>query len=217
MLLIQDLHPCHRGVWTPDAGGLSLASPEAKGTELRRYRQPHNDFWQSCAWYIYTDKISSLVNASILLVNTGASMSIRAHQQTNAVQKNKIRAHQQTNTVFAGCNCWLFTRICWLYARICWLYARIWSLIRAYWSLTGVFADYPLVFADCPLVFADCMPVFDHLLLFMAFWFPGPRLLVDSPVCDQTPRCVLVALIWVARCRVLWLVFSFHGPRLFVD
>jgi hypothetical protein len=32
----------------------------------------------------------------------------------------------------------------------------------------------------------------------------------------QTPRCVLVALIWVARCRVLWLVFSFHGPRLLV-
>jgi hypothetical protein len=27
----------------------------------------------------------------------------------------------------------------------------------------------------------------------------------------------LVALIWVARCRVLWLVFCFHGLRLLVD
>jgi hypothetical protein len=40
---------------------------------------------------------------------------------------------------------------------------------------------------------------------------------LDLPVCDQTPRCVLVALFWVARCRVLWLVFCFHGPRLLVD
>ena len=40
---------------------------------------------------------------------------------------------------------------------------------------------------------------------------------LDLPVCDQTPRFILVALFWVARWRVLWLVFCFLGPRLLVD